>query len=88
MLDNLDWLFNGMALTFLFVLLAIFVGTYVWLGSLPGSVAAGRGHPHADAVTVCGWLGLLFLPLWPIALVWAFVSPRGAGGATNPRAAS
>jgi hypothetical protein len=48
------------------------------LGGLPGRIAAERGHPQAAAISVCGWLGLLVFVLWPIALVWAYTSPKGA----------
>ena len=26
---------------------------------------------------MCGWLGLLVFVLWPIALIWAYTSPKG-----------
>ena len=55
-----------------------------WLGKLPGETAHARGHPQASAITVCGWLGLLFLPLWPIALVWAYMTPAGRQLAPPP----
>ena len=58
----------------LFVAIIYFV---FWLGKLPGETAHARGHPQASAISVCGWLGLLFPPLWPIALVWAYLNPRG-----------
>src|SRR6516225_12327697 len=45
------------------------------LGSLPGRIASDRGHPHAAAISVCGWLGLLIFVLWPVALAWAYVTP-------------
>jgi hypothetical protein len=47
------------------------------LGGLPGRIAAERGHPQAAAIGVCGWLGLIVFVLWPIALVWAYTSPKG-----------
>ena len=46
------------------------------LGSLPGRIATDRGHPHAAAIGVCGWLGLLTLVLWPVALMWAYRTPK------------
>jgi hypothetical protein len=46
------------------------------LGNLPGRIASKRGHPHAIAIGVCGWLGLLIIVLWPVALVWAYLTPR------------
>ena len=61
------------------------------LGSLPGAVARARNHPQADAINICGWMGLLTLVLWPLALVWAYLrtdrtlagGPAGAGDATQ-----
>ena len=71
-----DWLW--------WLCLAIVVGLFIgavwvlyWLGKLPGEMAYRRGHPQASAITVCGWLGLLFPPLWPIAMVWAYLIPSG-----------
>ena len=45
------------------------------LGSLPGEVARARSHPQADAINICGWMGIVTLVLWPLALVWAYLSP-------------
>ena len=53
----------------------------LWLlGSLPGKIARSRNHPQAEAITVCGWLGLLLTGglLWVVAMVWAYTSDRGA----------
>src|SRR5262249_12512185 len=53
------------------------IALIVILGSLPGHFARERRHPHAQAVAIAGWVGLLFLPLWPLALIWAYVDvPR------------
>ena len=46
------------------------------LGSLPGSIAKSRAHPQAEAINVCGWMGIITLVLWPIAMVWAFLLPN------------
>jgi hypothetical protein len=51
----------------------------VFLASLPGKIAADRGHPQADAIRVAGWLGLLTMGLlFPIALIWAYTRPHGS----------
>jgi hypothetical protein len=48
----------------------------VFLASLPGKIAADRGHPQSDAIRVAGWLGLLTMGLlFPIALIWAYTRP-------------
>ena len=46
------------------------------LGSLPGEIARARNHPQADAITVCGWMGIITLVLWPLALIWAYLAPN------------
>lgn len=45
------------------------------LGGLPGAIARSRNHPQADAIAICGWMGILTLVLWPLALVWAYLAP-------------
>ncbi|MBW2272627.1 MAG: DUF3302 domain-containing protein [Deltaproteobacteria bacterium] len=65
---------------FTFVVLILLTGAglagAVFLGSLPGKIAADRGHPQADAIRVAGWLGLLTMGLFfPIALIWAYTRP-------------
>jgi hypothetical protein len=56
------------------ILLASAIGVVCIAGWLPGHIAWTRGHPHAQAVTVAGWVTLFFgFALWPIALIWAYV---------------
>lgn len=45
------------------------------LGSLPGAIARSRNHPQADAINMCGWMGIITIVLWPIAMVWAYLVP-------------
>jgi hypothetical protein len=68
---------------FTFVVLLVLTGAglagAVFLASLPGKIAADRGHPQADAIRVAGWLGLVTMGLlFPIALIWAYTRPRGS----------
>jgi hypothetical protein len=50
------------------------IGVVCIAGWLPGHIARTRGHPWTQAVTVAGWVTLLFgFVLWPIVLVWAYV---------------
>ncbi len=58
------------------------------LGGLPGKIARSRNHPQAEAINVCGWMGIITLVLWPLALVWAYVAPEkpltgGSAAETN-----
>jgi hypothetical protein len=67
----------GLPLAFLVgigLVFAVVRALYI-LGNLPGRIASDRGHPHAAAISVCGWLGLLIFVLWPVALAWAYVTP-------------
>lgn len=67
---------NLFALIVLIVLIVLAVIVAAVLGGLPGKIARTREHPHAEAVTVCGWLGLLTLGvLWPVAMIWAYWKP-------------
>ncbi len=62
---TLEWV----ALGIIFVgLLAVLGGAYT-LGSLPGKIARARNHPQADAINICGWLGLPSGIFWLPALV-------------------
>jgi hypothetical protein len=67
----LDWLTLGI----LFVLPVLAALVLYKLGGLPGAIAKSNGHPQATAINVCGWMGIITLVLWPIAMVWAHLSP-------------
>ena len=54
----------------------ILIGVVLYkLGGLPGAVARSRQHPQAEAINVCGWMGLITIVLWPIAMIWAHLAP-------------
>jgi uncharacterized BrkB/YihY/UPF0761 family membrane protein len=58
----------------LLVAVASGLAILVILGMAPGYVARRRGHPWAQAVSVAGWVTLIFgFVLWPVAFVWAYV---------------
>ncbi len=60
-------------IVFLVSVLAV-IAVIVVLGMAPGHIARRRGHPWAKAVSVAGWVTLIFgFVLWPIALIWAYV---------------
>jgi hypothetical protein len=67
----LHWLTLGILLA-----MPVVIGIAIYrLGGLPGQIAAARHHPQAAAIRICGWMGIVTLVLWPIAMVWAFVTP-------------
>jgi uncharacterized RDD family membrane protein YckC len=70
------------ALIILLVLLATALVAIFLLARWPGQIARGRNHPQADAVGVAGWCSLLLpIPLWPLAMVWAYYAPANTGRA-------
>ncbi len=65
-----------LALVVMNLLIVVAIVAAVLLGGLPGRIAQRREHPQADAIRVCGWMGLLTLGvLWPVAMVWAYLPP-------------
>lgn len=64
------------ALIVLLVLLASAIALWAIVGMLPGRIARDRNHPQAEAITVCGWFGVLTLGLLcPLAFIWAYTKP-------------
>ena len=61
------------ALIVLFVLFIVVIGGVILLGMLPGRIAIRRQHPQAEAINICGWMGILTLGiLLPLAYIWAY----------------
>ena len=70
-------LLDYFALAVLIILAAAGVVIWVLLGIMPGRIARDQNHPHADAISVCGWWGVLTMGLLlPVAYIWAFTNPR------------
>ena len=64
------------ALFILLVLACAAVCTWIILGMLPGQIARRRNHPQADAISVCGWWGVITMGLLlPVAFIWAYTKP-------------
>jgi cytochrome b561 len=58
------------------VLLFVVAAFFIWfVGCLPGHIARGRGHENAQAIRICGLIGILIWPCWIVALIWAFTGP-------------
>ena len=74
---------HWMTLVILCVLPVILGIVLYKLGGLPGSIAAARGHPQAAAINICGWMGLITLVLWPIAMVWAHLKHSSSEGVSS-----
>ena len=64
------------ALVVLTILVATFIGVFVFLAMWPGRVAKARNHPQAEAITALGWIGIITLGAsWLVAIVWAYYIP-------------
>ena len=70
-------------LVFLIAFALILLGLIVVLAMLPGHIAKSRQHPQADAINICGWLGLPTGILWVMALVWAYYRDSSATVSTS-----
>jgi hypothetical protein len=79
----LHWLTLGVLFA-----MPVLIGFIVYkLGSLPGDIARARNHPQAKAISICGWMGVITLIMWPIAMVWArsnaAAGPAAAGSGSE-----
>ena len=62
----------------------IAIGMFIFLGGWPGRIARRLNHPYADAISVGGWVSLLFGGVtWPLVLVWAYAPPGGVSHHTE-----
>ncbi|HEB82750.1 MAG TPA: DUF3302 domain-containing protein [Gammaproteobacteria bacterium] len=60
----------------LIVMVASFIGIFVFLGLWPAIVAKQRNHPQLEAIKVGSWVTLILgFALWPLVLVWAYTRP-------------
>jgi Protein of unknown function (DUF3302) len=77
-MDSTFGVLDAFAFVVFAVLIAVVVIAIVSLGQLPGRLARKWGHPQASAVNVAGWIGVATGGLlWPLALIWAFITPSG-----------
>ena len=77
------------AIAILLVLALALVGAWVLLGMMPGRIARQRNHPQADAVSVCGWWGVITVGLLlPVAFIWAYCKSADAQNAEAKDAAN
>jgi hypothetical protein len=71
------------------ILLAVFILGILFglllLAYVPGHVARKRCHPSAQAISICGVLGLLIWPLWIVAYIWAYTGPDLSKARPAPR---
>ncbi len=80
--ESLGPVLRYIVLVFMLAFALIGLIVIVFLAALPGQIAKRTKHPQADAINVCGWLGLPTGVLWAVAMVWAFTRP-GSSIAAN-----
>jgi hypothetical protein len=75
-MDDSFGVLDAFAFAVFAVLILVAVIAVVMLGRLPGQLAYKWGHPQAAAINVTSWIGLATGGLlWPVALIWAFLTP-------------
>jgi hypothetical protein len=75
-MDSSFGILDAFAFLVFAVLIFVAVIIIVSLGKLPGQLARKWGHPQASAINALSWIGVATGGiLWPIAFVWAFVTP-------------
>lgn len=70
---GLDWMDSPPSILAGIVGFCMLAGAMV---AIPSQIAQSRGHPNAAAISMCSIVGVVFLPAWFVALVWAYTSPR------------
>ena len=81
------------ALLILAIVVVAVISLLVAVAIVPGRIAQRRHHPQTDAIRMTGYLGILFAPLWLLALIWAYTRPgtfemESAVAGVNDRLAS
>lgn len=72
--------FDIAAFAVIVLLAAIAVGVFVFLGGWPGRTARRLDHPYAEAISIGGWVTLIFGGVgFPFILIWAYAPPGGSG---------
>lgn len=70
-----DMLYKGFALFLILFSVVIIIVGIIKIHELPGIIAEKRKHPQTDAIKAASILGLILLPLWFFALIWAYTKP-------------
>jgi hypothetical protein len=63
-------------LVFLLIFALLILGFIVFIAILPGKIAKARSHPQADAIAVCGWVGLPQDPIDGVSMAASFIDAK------------
>ena len=81
--ESLGPTLRWVALLFLLFFVVAGIAVAAGMAALPGWIAKRRAHPQANAINVCGWLGLPTGILWVVAIVWAYIDGDTTKATTN-----
>jgi len=63
----------GGAMFILLLSVVIIVLGIILIHELPYRIARRRGHPQQDAIRCMAIMGLILIPLWLLAMIWAYM---------------
>ena len=66
-------IYLSMSLFILLLSVAIIVLGIILIHELPYKIARKRNHPQQDAIRCMAIMGLVLIPLWLLAMVWAYM---------------
>jgi hypothetical protein len=66
-------IYLGISLFILLLSVAIIVLGIILIHELPYKIARKRNHPQQDAIRCMAIMGLVLIPLWLLAMVWAYM---------------
>ena len=66
------------------ILAGMAIAVFVFLGGWPGRIARRLNHPYVDAISIGGWITLVFGGVgYPFVLIWAYAPPGGVAPASD-----
>ena len=67
-----DLIYKIFALIIILLCVILVVVFIILVHTLPEKIAERRKHPQKDAIKCMGILGLIMIPLWFFAMIWAY----------------
>jgi len=76
---SMDLKYKVIALFLIFFSVVIIIVGIICIHELPYLIAKKRNNPQKDAIRCMAIMGLFILPLWFLAMIWAFMNPINWG---------
>ena len=74
-----DLYYKGIAVFILFICVLIIIVGIILVHEFPYKIAKRRGHPQQDAIRCMAIMGLILIPLWFFAMIWAYMRGKTFG---------